>query len=161
MTRHAALIAICAALPLSAVARPAAVAAYKPLRLHPTLFDAAAGWTQWIHQPLLDAIEMFVQHKNSTALLELLREEVPASGKHASGVYSFQLMSDDFCKMFLEELDNYYASGLPIDRPNSMNNYGVYEDYLSACGAWRAYAAVFATFPDPVAPRHCVPQVSS
>lgn len=27
--------------------------------------------------------------------------------------------------MFLEELDNYYASGLPIRRPNSMNNYGI------------------------------------
>ena len=127
MMRRAALIAVCATLPLSVDARPAAVTAYKPLRLHPALFDAAAGWTQWIHQPLLDAIEMFVQQNNSTALRELLREEVPASGEHGSGVYSFQLMNDAFCNMFLEELDNYYASGLPIDRPNSMNNYGMYE----------------------------------
>ena len=27
--------------------------------------------------------------------------------------------------MFLAELDNYYATGLPQPRPNSMNNYGI------------------------------------
>ena len=92
-------------------------AAYTHLRLHPSLFDAKEGWTRHVHPPLLDAIEEYVQHKNSSGLRQLLREE-------GDGVYSFQFMSDTFCRMFLEELDNYYASGLPIDRPNSMNNYG-------------------------------------
>ena len=31
----------------------------------------------------------------------------------------------DFCDKFLAEIDNYFASGLPIRRPNSMNNYGL------------------------------------
>jgi len=90
------------------------IAAYRPLRRHPSLFDAAGGWRQWIDADLLDALDT----RNATALASLLREEV-------DGVHSFALFSDDFCKMFLEELDSYYASGLPIDRPNSMNNYGI------------------------------------
>jgi hypothetical protein len=35
------------------------------------------------------------------------------------------MLSIAFCERFLEETDNYLASGLPIRRPNSMNNYGL------------------------------------
>jgi hypothetical protein len=40
-------------------------------------------------------------------------------------VYSFGMLSIAFCDKFLEEVDNYFASGLPVRRPNSMNNYGL------------------------------------
>jgi hypothetical protein len=40
-------------------------------------------------------------------------------------VYSFPLFTAEFCTMFLEEVEHYQASGLPIQRPNSMNNYGI------------------------------------
>ena len=88
------------------------IAAYKPLRRHPDLFDGQSGWRQWIDPNLLAALDA----QNGTALQALMRPEV-------DGVHSFQLFSEEFCKKFLEELDGFYASGLPIDRPNSMNNY--------------------------------------
>jgi hypothetical protein len=31
----------------------------------------------------------------------------------------------DFCDKFLAEIDNYFASGLPVRRPNNMHNYGL------------------------------------
>ena len=39
------------------------------------------------------------------------------------------MFQGSFCDKFLEEVDKYFATGLPIRRPNSMNNYGliVYE----------------------------------
>jgi len=46
--------------------------------------------------------------------------------EHLSGeVFSFPLFTDSFCDMLLEEVLNFYASGLPARRPNSMNNYGI------------------------------------
>jgi len=33
------------------------VSTYKPLRKHPALFDAKAGWNRWIEPRLLDALE--------------------------------------------------------------------------------------------------------
>ena len=79
------------------------VDAYKPHRRHPQIFDAADGWRQWLDPPLLEALDA----QNATALRSLLREEV-------GEVYSFRMMSDDFCRMFLEELDHYYSTGLPM-----------------------------------------------
>ena len=32
------------------------VSSYKPLRKHPALFDAKAGWSRWIEPQLLDAL---------------------------------------------------------------------------------------------------------
>lgn len=97
------------------------VEAYRPLRAHPELFetDSRLAWRRFVHAPLLAALES----GNATALGAMLRTEV-------DGVYSFELFSREFCTLFLEELDAYYASGLPIDRPNSMNNYGI-------IGLWR------------------------
>ena len=94
---------------------------YKPLRRHANLFE---DWTEWVHPPLLHAI----RSSNASALLDLLREE--AGGGDSSGVYSLPLFLDTeggcaFCDLLLDELDGYYASGLPIERPNSMNNYGI------------------------------------
>lgn len=40
-------------------------------------------------------------------------------------VYSFDLFTDDFCQQLLEEVDHFQNYGLPVIRPNSMNNYGL------------------------------------
>lgn len=40
-------------------------------------------------------------------------------------VYSFKMLSERFCELLLEEIFNFYDSGLPARRPNSMNNYGI------------------------------------
>lgn len=105
-----------ATLALGALATPES-RAYASLRRHPELFDGTHGWAQWI-DPLLLAAVSDLEGGNSSAISSLLREET-------EGVYSFQFFSDEFCRLFLDELDGYYASGLPAPRPNSMNNYGI------------------------------------
>lgn len=96
------------------------IRAYTPIRRHPDLFDGLTGWTKFLDPDLLAALNAYTESglRNATSLRELLREEVP-------GVYSFPILSTEFCDMLLEELDNFYASGLPQHRPNSMNNYGI------------------------------------
>eukprot|EP00746_Dinoflagellata_sp_MGD_P000564 gnl/MRDRNA2_/MRDRNA2_101012_c0_seq1.p1 gnl/MRDRNA2_/MRDRNA2_101012_c0~~gnl/MRDRNA2_/MRDRNA2_101012_c0_seq1.p1 ORF type:complete len:529 (-),score=98.50 gnl/MRDRNA2_/MRDRNA2_101012_c0_seq1:206-1792(-) len=49
----------------------------------------------------------------------ILREELPDKA------YSLPVFRLDFCEKLLEEIFNFYASGLPARRPNSMNNYGI------------------------------------
>lgn len=45
--------------------------------------------------------------------------------KDAPGIYSFEMFSPQFCSQLLEECEHYEKSGLPVTRPNSMNNYGM------------------------------------
>ena len=86
---------------------------YIPLRREPKLFEsllrdewltreahavAAAAWEGYLHDAVV---------------------------RESAGVYSFELFSKAFCETFLAEVDNYDASGLPVRRPNSMNNYGL------------------------------------
>jgi hypothetical protein len=40
------------------------------------------------------------------------------------GVYSFPMLRPEFCDIFTDEIDSYYASGLRCPRPNSMHEYG-------------------------------------
>lgn len=96
----------------------AIIKAYTPLRKHAELFDGRKGWERWIDPPLLEAIRHGQTTGSRSKIDELLRVETPE-------VYSFQLLSEEFCDAFLEELDNYYSTGLPVHRPNSMNNYGI------------------------------------
>ncbi len=91
------------------------VRAYAPHRKHPELFDGRNGWARFIDPALLEAIRHGQMTGSRTQIDALLREETP-------GVYSFQLVNEEFCEHFLEELDNYYSTGLPVSRPNSMNN---------------------------------------
>jgi len=42
-----------------------------------------------------------------------------------TGIYSFNIFNEKFCRELLEEVEHFEQSGLPIMRPNSMNNYGV------------------------------------
>ena len=43
----------------------------------------------------------------------------------APGVYAFPLFSDDYCAALIAEVEHFQRSGLPVRRPNSMNNYGL------------------------------------
>ena len=54
----------------------------------------------------------------SSALLGLMTEET-------EGVFSFDLISDEFCDKLLEEMASFEQSRFPKTRPNSMNKYGI------------------------------------
>ena len=41
------------------------------------------------------------------------------------GVYTFPLFSDEYCAALIAEVEHFQRSGLPVRRPNSMNNYGL------------------------------------
>ncbi|KAL6059557.1 Ogfod2 protein, variant 2 [Balamuthia mandrillaris] len=80
-------------------------------RLQPSLFSFQKSFFQ---ESFLRAIE----EGSRESLLAILEEVHP-------GIFVFPMLSPDYCSMMLEELDNFEQSGLPLKRPNSMNNYGV------------------------------------
>eukprot|EP00927_Polykrikos_kofoidii_P066169 TRINITY_DN61817_c0_g1_i1.p1 TRINITY_DN61817_c0_g1~~TRINITY_DN61817_c0_g1_i1.p1 ORF type:complete len:551 (+),score=77.36 TRINITY_DN61817_c0_g1_i1:142-1794(+) len=91
------------------------ISSYERQQLHRALFDAERGWVcEWFDPVFWEA------HMNGTesAWKGLMKEE-------ALDIYSFPLFTTAFCDMFIEEMDNFQASGLPAMRPNNMNNYGV------------------------------------
>ena len=87
-----------------------------------------AGGGLWV-PPTAEAIRSFV-------------EEV------APGIYAFDFFSDAFCDKLLAELEQYEDSGLPVSRPNSMNNYGV---VLNLIGMERTMDALQALIVRPIA----------
>uniref|UniRef100_A0A7S4FD79 Fe2OG dioxygenase domain-containing protein n=1 Tax=Chrysotila carterae TaxID=13221 RepID=A0A7S4FD79_CHRCT len=88
-------------------------ASAKYTALHDDLFEPCVR-DEWLSDGFRDALQ-----KGEHALRSLLTEEVPKR------VYSFEMLTPSFCKLLLDELDNYERSGLPVTRPNSMNNYGL------------------------------------
>lgn len=44
---------------------------------------------------------------------------------HQQRIYSFPVLTPQFCRTLVEELVNYEESPLPKGRPNTMNSYGV------------------------------------
>ena len=88
---------------------------YRELCRHEELFDPLSPLKEdWFHPDtwsLLQADPKQIQG----ALIEHLPGEI----------YSFPLFTEDFCDRLLEEIFNFYESGLPARRPNSMNNYGI------------------------------------
>jgi len=92
----------------------------------------------------MSAEEAYVAYRKTPALFEnLMQKEWLAPGvddvvaaakrgevhpiikKEAEGIYSFDLFTEKFCRALLDEVDNYFDTGLPVRRPNSMNNYGL------------------------------------
>ncbi|XP_069135987.1 2-oxoglutarate and iron-dependent oxygenase domain-containing protein 2-like [Argopecten irradians] len=43
----------------------------------------------------------------------------------AERVYSFPVFTEEFCRLFMEELENFEKSDCPKGRPNTMNKYGI------------------------------------
>ena len=94
-------------------------------------------------------LEMVKYCKNPGAtaagLLDMITEEDGVLGylcaTHMSctlavpNVYSFPMLTGEFCELMLQELDHFERSEMPKGRPNTMNNYGVhrahpYKHYL-------------------------------
>ena len=100
-------------------ARLDAMSKYAPLMRTPAIFgwngppgSEWQGWkAEWFDPALLAAMD-------SGDFGSVLTSVAP-------GVYCFPMFTLEFCALLLDELDNYYTSGLPIRRPNSMNNYGI------------------------------------
>lgn len=89
---------------------------YRPL--HRELFGTRFR-RDWLAEPFASAYEERSAAARRVAIKSLLRTEVEGR------VWSFEMVKPEFCSMFLDELLHYEASGNPIARPNSMNNYGV------------------------------------
>eukprot|EP00928_Gymnodinium_smaydae_P004187 TRINITY_DN11454_c0_g1_i3.p1 TRINITY_DN11454_c0_g1~~TRINITY_DN11454_c0_g1_i3.p1 ORF type:complete len:522 (-),score=136.21 TRINITY_DN11454_c0_g1_i3:93-1658(-) len=87
---------------------------------HPELFGAPKLRQEWFDPAVWTAY----QAGTAEAWRGVLTEELPGE------VFSFRLFTDAFCEMLVEEIFNFYASGLPAKRPNSMNNYGIILDEI-------------------------------
>ncbi|CAK9113543.1 unnamed protein product [Durusdinium trenchii] len=86
---------------------------YEPL--HPELFENPhENVRRWLAPTFLSAAT--AEHPN---FKDVLREETP-------GVFSFDLLSSEFCDLLLEEVDHAQKTAREaLDRPNGMNRYGV------------------------------------
>lgn len=107
----------------------------------PRLFDAAAGWSEDWFDPrylaaarrgggLLDTCSSTAAGTEADAcrtgarsggggLAGLLDEVVPGA------VWAFPLLTPAFCDALVGEIEHLDTLGLPVKRPNSMNNYGM------------------------------------
>lgn len=95
---------------------PSVARQYKSMRKHPELFDVLGGWRdEWFNPEFLAAL----RENSDEAWANVITEHSPGA------VFSCKMMSDDFCRMLIEEVDHFSSSGLPARRPNSMNNYGI------------------------------------
>lgn len=95
-----------------------AISDYVTQRLAPRLFDAELGWDPtWFDPKFLEAKQR-ADTGDAGAWRGLLQEE-------CWEVYSFPLFTEAFCETLIAEMAHYEASGLPVRRPNSMNEYGL------------------------------------
>ena len=95
--------------------RWSAIEAYMPQRRHPWLFDPTTCWADDSFDPRFLALLKSAE--------PITTERLVAIGQHvAPGVVAFPMLSERWCAAVLEEMDSYTSSGLPIRRPNSMNN---------------------------------------
>ena len=88
---------------------------YAPL--HPQVYTLE---TSFLHPAFLEIVKYCKSAGSSKeGLLSLIKKEAPGRA------YSFPVFSVDFCKLLVEELENFEKSPMPKERPNSMNNYGL------------------------------------
>jgi len=88
----------------------AIVDAYKQHQAHQELFQTP--WPDdFFHAE-------FLKHFRENSLKDLAKEIHPE-------VFTFPIFSNKLCSAIEKEMFNYQDSGLPVKRPNSMNNYGL------------------------------------
>jgi len=87
---------------------------YKPL--HPHLYEFSE---KFVDSKLRDAL-----NDNEEELRSLFEKET------GTGIYSFRMFTDQFCTELIQEVEHFEHSGMPIMRPNTMNNYGVILDEI-------------------------------
>ena len=102
-------------------------------RLFPELFEPKVH-QDWLDPRFIQLVERFKQlaalpaaedpASRDKILAELCSSELGFM-HHSDEVYSFPVFSQHFITQFNQEIANFYASGLPARRPNSMNNYGI------------------------------------
>jgi ubiquitin-protein ligase len=87
--------------------------------LHKELFGSFESPPQMRQEWFDPAFWRAHQAGTTEAWRDLLHEEL------AGEVFSFPVFTMEFCQLLVEEIFNFYATGLPAKRPNSMNNYGI------------------------------------
>ena len=102
---------------------------YEPYRKHPALF-AGDFKEEWLHRDFAQILQAFREKAKGSSLVDDVDAVIPTLlRKEMEGVYSFNAFSDDFVRIFNEEINNFYdvseRESIPVRRPNSMNNYGV------------------------------------
>ncbi|GAB1608595.1 2-oxoglutarate and iron-dependent oxygenase domain-containing protein 2-like [Argonauta hians] len=92
-------------------------------RLHPNIFTLDESF---LDPEFLKIIEIC---KSGGALeVDALKKQLCVNKPFQ--LYEFPVFTEEFCKLLLEELDNFNDSDLPKGRPNSMNNFGCSLDEL-------------------------------
>ncbi|KAL6040560.1 2-oxoglutarate and iron-dependent oxygenase domain-containing protein 2 [Balamuthia mandrillaris] len=71
------------------------------------------------------ALQDSAESERKEALLSILRQETATTR-----LYSLVVFTPEFCQQLIEEVDHFERSGLPVMRPNSMNNYGLILDEI-------------------------------
>eukprot|EP00391_Amoebophrya_sp_Ameob2_P001779 CAMPEP_0179003090 /NCGR_PEP_ID=MMETSP0795-20121207/12445_1 /TAXON_ID=88552 /ORGANISM="Amoebophrya sp., Strain Ameob2" /LENGTH=600 /DNA_ID=CAMNT_0020696981 /DNA_START=440 /DNA_END=2242 /DNA_ORIENTATION=+ len=64
--------------------------------------------------------------------------EPPFLIEHRPDIYSFPLFKPEFCDMLVKEIRSIYDSKIEVQRPNSMNRYGVILNYIGMEGMMSA-----------------------
>jgi len=90
--------------------REAVIDEYWPQRLHNWLFQTP--WPDEYFDPT------FLKHFREGSLREITNEIYHE-------VFTSPIFSTTLCAAIIEEMENFTRSGLPVSRPNSMNNYGL------------------------------------
>ena len=81
------------------------------------------------YKPLHPHLYVFNESFLDEKLLKIIRTgEIKVDKLTETGLYNFPLFTEQFCQKFIEEIEHYEQSGLPVTRPNSMNNYGMILD---------------------------------
>lgn len=89
---------------------------YSGMALHRELFMSPPVWREEWFVPAFWKAHASGRGEDWRAAL---REELPGE------VFSMPIFTDAFCDLLVGEIFNFYKSGLPARRPNSMNNYGI------------------------------------
>lgn len=87
---------------------------YKPIHPHIYVYDES-----FLDSNLLKFLKQKITKQKVEKFLIELSE---------LGLYQFKMFNEKFCREFIEEIENFENSGLPVNRPNSMNNYGIVLD---------------------------------
>ncbi|CAJ1350797.1 unnamed protein product [Effrenium voratum] len=109
--------------------------------LHKDLFEPE-NWKRWIHPSLLQTISEWQRLKQAGEVASFRcvdLEKMEGFRVEAPGICSFPALTDEFCDLLMQEVQNYRASGLPARAPNSMNNYGL---VLNEIGMRPAFSAI-------------------
>jgi len=98
------------------IERLSTIRRYSKICLHKEIFETPLLWREEWFEPGFWKAQ---QENTPEAWRAMLEEHLPGE------VFSFRIFRREFCELLVEEIFNFYASGLPARRPNSMNNYGI------------------------------------